>query len=123
MNQSRIKARCGAVILSACLLLEVATVAAQPASPPPGHDAHGHASPPSPPPPPQAHTPTPPSPAHAIPTPLNEHSRYGQPPRHWTNGEKAWVRHVTKCQRRYRSYNWRTDFYYMHPGKGRRCRL
>lgn len=129
MKHSRMKARYSAAILSACLLLGATSVAAQPA-PPPGHDPHGHMSLP---PAPQGHMPMPApghdphghmtSPAHAIPTPLNENSRYGQPPRHWTKGEKAWVRHVSKCQQRYRSYNWHTDHYYTQPGRARRCRM
>lgn len=35
----------------------------------------------------------------------------------------AWERHVRACQRRYRTYNPRTDMFVARPGVMRRCRL
>lgn len=48
---------------------------------------------------------------------------YGPPPRHWGRGQTAWERHVHRCRRAYRSYNWRTDMFRLRNGKWRRCRL
>jgi Ni/Co efflux regulator RcnB len=45
------------------------------------------------------------------------------PPRHWKKSRGAYQSHVTACQRRYKSYNPRTDTF--NPGRGRTtiCRL
>ena len=44
------------------------------------------------------------------------------PPKHWTK-KGDWYRHVRACQRKYRSYNARTDTYRTSAGKARRCPL
>jgi hypothetical protein len=47
-----------------------------------------------------------------------------EPPRHWGDrGRDRWERHVDACLKRYRSYNPRTDMFYVRAGVQRRCRL
>ncbi len=49
-------------------------------------------------------------------------ARPSGPPSHW-NKRGDWYRHVRACQQRYRSYNSRTDSFYMRRGQQRRCTL
>lgn len=44
------------------------------------------------------------------------------PPKHWTK-KGDWHRHVRACQKKYRSYNARTDTFRTSGGKARRCTL
>jgi len=48
-------------------------------------------------------------------------ARPGVAPKHWTK-KSDWYRHVRACERKYRSYNWRTDTYRIGK-KALRCRL
>ena len=49
-------------------------------------------------------------------------SRPSDPPRSWGN-RSNWYQHVRACQQRYRSYNSRTDQYFVRRGVSRTCTL
>ncbi|MET0137962.1 MAG: BA14K family protein [Sphingobium sp.] len=49
-------------------------------------------------------------------------ARPAAPPRHWSK-QGDWYRHVRACQMRYRSYNARTDMFFIRRGVQRRCTL
>ena len=44
-------------------------------------------------------------------------------PSHWRGSNTNWQRHVAQCQRKYRSYNPRTDRYTVRAGRTAICRL
>jgi len=52
----------------------------------------------------------------------SNHSRYA-PPKHWNQSRDHWDRHTIACQKRYRSYNPRTDRYTISRGRTAICRL
>lgn len=45
------------------------------------------------------------------------------PPRHWKKSRASYQAHATACQRRYKSYNPRTDAYSLGKGRITTCRL
>lgn len=97
------------------------------ASAQPGHSPRGNGPPmhaPGPGPhvmPPMVHVPPSAPHMHSPAMPTNPRSRYGQPPRHWSLDQKAWYHHAERCDRRYRSYDWRTDRFIDWRGRSRRC--
>ncbi len=58
----------------------------------------------------------------APPKPAASHSRYA-PPKHWKQSRDRWDRHIVACQKRYRSYDPRTDRYTIRRGRTAICRL
>ena len=106
------------VLCASFLAVAPAATMAQPVSHPPG----GHTTRPMPPPsPPGDHRP-----GATRPSDGNWHNGWGPrppaPPAHWTR-QGDWYRHVRECQRRFRSYNPRTDTYRLRNGKRVRCRF
>lgn len=50
-------------------------------------------------------------------------SSHSQAPKYWKGSHANWQRHVTQCQRKFRSYNPRTDRYTVRGNQTAICRL
>lgn len=48
--------------------------------------------------------------------------RIATPPKHWRKSAKEWQSHANRCQKKYRTYNPRTDRY-SYRGRSLQCRL
>ena len=53
----------------------------------------------------------------------NRGTAHYQAPRHWKGSRASWQRHVAQCQRKFRSYNPRTDRYTVRGNRTAICRL